>query len=83
MIKPHVQRIYIVPPTDAEMIAALQAPSGKETSDSAHRDGAAAGVQDASAQIAQEQDYVADTDERSCEVGCCGIYFVIGRRRPR
>lgn len=71
MIERYVQRIYIVPPTDEEMAAALQA--GDEINDSARPDGAAAGIRRPHKAGTQGRDSVAGTDESSCVPGCCGF----------
>jgi len=72
MIERYVQRIYIVPPTDEEMAAALQA--GHEIiNDSARPDGAAAGIRRPHKAGTQGRDSVAGADESSCVPGCCGF----------
>jgi len=83
-----VQRYYITPPTEAEIAKAMQDDPSTAVDDSAHKDGSAT-VQDsqqgASAQMAQGQSSIADADERSLEIGCCGYYLVFGfgKRRPQ
>ena len=82
------QRYYVTPPTEAEMAKALQDEPGTAVDDSAHGDGSApvqGSQQAASAQITQGQNPVADADERSLEIGCCGYYLVFGfgKRRPQ
>jgi len=77
MVTINIQRYYVSPPTEAEMAAALQDGTGSAVNDSAHQDEAAVGpLHVPSAQIAQQQNSIAETEV----VGCCG--FVLVCRRP-
>jgi len=82
------QRYYVTPPTAAEMAKALQDEPDSDTAvdDSALQNGPApvqGSQQGVSTQMAQGQNPVADAEERSCVIGCCGIYLVLGGRRPQ
>jgi len=85
------QRYYVTPPTEAEIAKAMQDDPSTAVDDSAHKchkDGSApvqGSQQGASAQMAQGQNSIADADERSLEIGCCGYYLVFGfgKRRPQ
>ena len=80
------QRYYVTPPTAAEMAKALQDEPYTAVDDSALQDGSApvqGSQQGVSTQIAQGQNLVADAEEQSCVIGCCGIYLVLGGRRPQ
>ncbi|KAJ8597797.1 hypothetical protein M405DRAFT_927846 [Rhizopogon salebrosus TDB-379] len=76
-------RYGIVPPTEAEMAAAMQYAIGNEVNGLGHQGGAAAGVQGSqgpSTQTAQGQNMAAPTEESSDLIGCCGFALV---RRSR
>ena len=80
------QRYYVTPPTAAEMTKALQDKPDTAVDDSALQDGSApvqGSQQGVSTQMAHGQNPVADAEERSCVIGCCGIYLVLGGRRPQ
>jgi len=69
-----------------EMAKALQDDPSMAINDSMHEDESApvqGSQQAASAQMTQGQNPVADADKRSWEIGCCGYYFVFGKRRPQ
>jgi len=77
------QRYYVTPPTAAEMAKALQDEPGTAVDDSTHEDGSApvpGSEQEAPAQMTQGSNRVADADEQSWKIGCCGNY--LGKRRP-
>ncbi|KAJ8595717.1 hypothetical protein M405DRAFT_299329 [Rhizopogon salebrosus TDB-379] len=80
-----MQRYAIVPPTEAEVAAAMQYVIGNKVDGSAHRGGAAVGVQGLlggpSTQSAHEQNLAALTEESSDLVGCCGLFLVCRRSR--
>jgi len=77
-----------MPPTAVEMAKALQDEPDTAVDDLVLQDGPAPvqGSQQGvstSTQMAQGQNSVADAGERSCVIGCCGIYLVLGGRRPQ
>jgi len=80
------QRYYVTPPTAAEMAKALQAEPDTAVDDLVLQDGSApvqGSQQGVSSQMAQGQNPRSDVEERSCVIGCCGIYLVLGGRRPQ
>ncbi|OJA20963.1 hypothetical protein AZE42_12890, partial [Rhizopogon vesiculosus] len=87
-----VERYGIVPPTEAEvaaaMAAALQQPSGNAISGQTSPGQAVVGVQvsqvatlGSPAQIVQGQHSAADTGEPVFVIGCCGLVFHLARHR--
>jgi hypothetical protein len=83
MIYINLQRHAIVPPTEAEVAAAMQyANASGGMADSLTPQGQrVAAAQGSQAQSTEEQNFAVDTGESSYMIGCCGlrIYFV----RPR
>ena len=78
------QRYYVTPPTEAEIAKAMQDDPSTAVNDSGHEDGSTPvqGSQQG-ASMAQGQNPIADADERSLEIGCCGYYFVFGFGKRR
>ncbi|OAX34081.1 hypothetical protein K503DRAFT_803881, partial [Rhizopogon vinicolor AM-OR11-026] len=79
-----VERYGIVPPTEAEvaaaMAAALPQASGNAVDGQMSQSQAAAGVQ-GSHIVTQGQHPSPGIEDPSYEIGCCGIYVHFGRRR--